>query len=183
MNKRYFQSAIFLDRDGVINRVVKRNPTWIGAPRTLSEWQWMPGIHEAVRILHEVGYLIIVVTNQPEQARGQATRAQLDTLHAHMCCGLPQIDEVFFCPHDDSANCDCRKPKPGLILKAMREWGIDISKSWMVGDRDKDIEAGKAAGCHTCLIQNDYHHPCEPDLVCKSVLEFARKLIADVNQK
>ena len=183
MDKTHFQPAIFLDRDGVINNIVKRSPTWIGSPRTPDEWQLMAGIQEAVQLLHDAGYLIIVITNQPEIARNQTTRAQLDALHALMCQQIPQIDEVFFCPHDNEANCDCRKPKPGLILKAMREWGIDLKNSWMVGDRDKDIVAGQAAGCKTCLIQNEYHYPCEPDLICKSVLEFAQQLIRTKQSK
>jgi D-glycero-D-manno-heptose 1,7-bisphosphate phosphatase len=171
------QRAIFLDRDGVINQVVVRGPDWIGSPRELHEWQWTEHIHEGVRKLHEAGYLLIVVTNQPEITRQQTTAAQLKTLHDHMQAGLPEIDDVFACIHDDTAQCDCRKPKPGMLLQAAREWDIDMENSWIVGDRAKDIEAGKAAGCKTCLIEHGYTYPCNPDLTCKNVLEFANTII------
>lgn len=172
------QRAIFLDRDGVINKVVVRGPDWIGSPRELQEWQWTEHIQEGVRKLHEAGYLLIVVTNQPEIARKQTTPEQLAILHDHMCQGLPEIDEVIACIHDDAAQCTCRKPKPGMLLQAAREWDIDIENSWIVGDRAKDIEAGKAAGCKTCLIEYNYTYKCDPDLTCKSVLEFAEKITA-----
>lgn len=166
-----------MDRDGVINKAVMRGPEWVGSPRELHEWQWTDHIQDGVRKLHEAGYLIIVVTNQPEIARKQLSPEQLEILHQHMMQGLPQLDDVLACIHDDSANCACRKPKPGMLLQAAKEWDIDLKNSWMVGDRAKDIEAGKAAGCKTCLIEYNYTYECNPDLTCKSVLEFAEKII------
>lgn len=171
------KQAIFLDRDGVINKVIVRGPAWIGSPRELHEWEWMSGIHEGVARLHEAGYLIIVVTNQPEIARNQTTPAQLDAMHAHMRKELKYLDDVLACIHDNDHNCLCRKPRPGLLLEAAKKWDIDLKNSWILGDRDKDILAGKAAGCKTCLIQNEYHYLCEPDAICKSVLEFATTII------
>jgi D-glycero-D-manno-heptose 1,7-bisphosphate phosphatase len=94
-----------------------------------------------------------------------------------MQAGLPEIDDVVACIHDDAAQCDCRKPKPGMLLQAAREWDIDMENSWIVGDRAKDIEAGKAAGCKTCLIEYGYTYPCNPDLTCKNVLEFSEMLL------
>lgn len=169
--------AIFLDRDGVINRTIVRAPEWIGSPRELHEWQWTDDIHEAIRKLHEAGYLLIVVTNQPEVPRKQLSMAQLSALHNHMKQGLPELDDVYACLHVDEDNCHCRKPKPGMLLEAAQKWNIDLENSWIVGDRAKDIEAGKAAGCKTCLIEYGYTYPCNPNLTCKNVLEFVQTII------
>lgn len=169
--------AIFLDRDGVINKPVMRTPEWVGSPRELHEWQWTEDIHEGIRKLHAAGYLLIVVTNQPEVVRNQLSPEQLAVLHNHMQRGLPELDDVYTCVHDDRNNCDCRKPKPGMLLDAAQKWNIDLKNSWIVGDRAKDIEAGKAAGCKTCLIEYGYTYPCNPDLTCKNVLEFATIII------
>ncbi|PIR20192.1 MAG: histidinol phosphate phosphatase [Deltaproteobacteria bacterium CG11_big_fil_rev_8_21_14_0_20_47_16] len=166
------QRAIFLDRDGVINKSIMRGPNWVGSPRELHEWQWTDHIHEAIRKLHAAGYLLIVVTNQPEVPRKQLTIGQLTALHELMCRELPEIDDVYACTHDNEDNCNCRKPRPGMLLEAAKKWDIDLKNSWMIGDRAKDIEAGKAAGCKTCLIEYGYTYPCDPDLTCKSLLEF-----------
>lgn len=174
--KQQQRRAIFLDRDGVINKAVIRAPDWIGSPRELHEWEWTEHIHEGVRKLHEAGYLLIVVTNQPEVVRKQISPEQLVALHDHMCRGLPEIDDVYSCVHDDRNNCTCRKPKPGMLLEAAKKWNIDLKNSWIVGDRAKDIEAGKAAGCKTCLIEYGYTYKCDPDLTCKNVLEFAEEI-------
>ncbi len=168
--------AIFLDRDGVINHVIMRAPDWTASPRELHEWQWTDHVHDGVRKLHEAGFLLIVVTNQPEVARKQLSLEQLDALHALMRRELPELDDVYACLHDSFDNCNCRKPRPGMLLTAAEKWGIDFKNSWMVGDRAKDIEAGKAVGCKTCLIENPRHSPCSPDLICKNLLEFAAKI-------
>lgn len=150
-----------------------RTPEWVGSPRELHEWQWTDHIHEGVRQLHAAGYLLIVVTNQPEVPRKQTSLEQLNRLHGHMRRELPELDDVYVCLHDNADNCNCRKPKPGMLLDAAQKWNIDLEHSWILGDRAKDIEAGKAAGCKTCLIEYGYTYPCNPDLTCKSVLEFA----------
>lgn len=178
MTHSLFRRAIFLDRDGVINKAVTRGPDWIGSPRDLHEWEWTEHIQEGVRKLHDAGYLLIVVTNQPEIVRQQTTPAQLTALHDLMRKGLPELDDVYACVHDDRNSCTCRKPKPGMLLEAAKKWNIDLKNSWMVGDRAKDVEAGKAAWCKTCLIEYNYTYKCDPDLTCKNVLEFAEKITA-----
>lgn len=178
MAKIQKRPAIFLDRDGVINHVIMRAPDWPASPRELHEWQWTDHVHEGVHQLHEAGFLLIVVTNQPEVARKQLTLKQLADLHNLMRRELPELDDIYTCIHDTADNCNCRKPRPGMLLAAAEKWGIDLQNSWMVGDRAKDIEAGRTAGCKTCLIENPRHSACAPYLICKNLLEFAAKITA-----
>ena len=135
--------AAFLDRDGVINRAVVRHGKPY-PPAEVAEVEILPGVADAVARLRSAGYaVVVVVTNQPDIARGSTTRATVDAIHAHMRAELG-LDDIRVCPHDDVDGCDCRKPKPGLLLKAP---AYDMPASVMVGDRWRDIEAGRTARC------------------------------------
>jgi D-glycero-D-manno-heptose 1,7-bisphosphate phosphatase len=148
------QRAVFLDRDGVINRAMVRNGRPY-APTSLAEFVILDGAPEAVRCLKAAGFLIIVVTNQPDLATGLQSQGVLDQMHIVMRESM-DIDAIYVCPHDDAANCDCRKPRPGMLLTAARHFDIDLQKSWMIGDRWRDVEAGRAAGCRTIFIDRGY---------------------------
>ena len=177
MNK---QKAIFLDRDGTINK-------YVGFLRDIYDFELLPGVAEAIRKINESGYLAIVITNQPVIARGEVTWEQLEEIHNKMETLLGKegayLDAIYFCPHHPDKgfegeipelkiDCDCRKPKPGLIYKAAEEFNIDLSQSWMVGDGKNDILAGKNAGCKTALIgSNDF----DQNISINSLQEFVEK--------
>src|SRR5208283_4686808 len=148
--------AVFLDRDGVINRALERDGKPY-PPTTLKEFEILPEVPVACAKLKQAGFLLVVVTNQPDVGRGTLKREIVETLHAEMCRRLP-IDrvEVCFHPGRGESECDCRKPKPGMLLRAAGELGIDLAKSWMVGDRWRDIDCGHAAGCRTIFIDRGY---------------------------
>lgn len=146
--------AIFLDRDGVINQaIVKDGKPY--PPANLKELVILPGVKEALEKLHLAGYLLVVVTNQPDVARGKLTMKQVDEINEHLISNL-FIDEIYTCYHDDHENCSCRKPKPGFLVQVSNSQGIDLESSYMVGDRWRDIECGQNAGCKTVFI--NYHY-------------------------
>jgi D-glycero-D-manno-heptose 1,7-bisphosphate phosphatase len=147
--------AVFLDRDGVLNRVLLRNGKPY-PPRSIEEITIPQGVGPALARLRRAGFLLIVLTNQPDIARGRLTWADLGAMHEHMSRLLP-LDAFRVCDHDDSSGCPCRKPKPGLIMRAANDFGIDRTASFMVGDRWRDIDAGAAAGCRTVWIDMAYH--------------------------
>lgn len=149
--------AVFLDRDGVINRAVERAGLPY-PPASLAEFEILPGVPAACARLKQAGFLLIVATNQPDVGRGTMPRAVVDEIHAHLLAQLP-VDrvEVCFHPGKGASDCDCRKPKPGMLLRAARELDIDLAQSWMVGDRWRDIDCGHAAGCRTVFIDYGYH--------------------------
>lgn len=142
--------AVFLDRDGVVNRGVVQDGRPF-APLDVSELQLMPGVIDALARLSAAGFLLIVTTNQPDVARGRATRAGIDGIHEWMQRHLP-LTAIRVCFHDDADRCACRKPKPGLLVSAAVEYEIQLDRSFMVGDRWRDIGAGKAAGCTAILV-------------------------------
>lgn len=166
-------AAVFLDRDGVINvnEVRKGKPY---APTRLEDFKLLPGVEEAVRRLKAAGFLIVVATNQPDVTNGITTQATLDAMHDLMRKKLP-IDDIKICYHTDADACDCRKPKPGMLLSAARDHDIDLAASYMVGDRWRDVAAGRAAGCATVLVEYDYDEPeaDSPDAVVASLSEAA----------
>ena len=168
--------AVFLDRDGVINRAIVRDGKPF-PPDSLAEVEILPGVHEAVQKLHVANYLLIVVTNQPDVARGTAKREDVEQINAFLASQL-LIDDFKTCYHDVDDMCYCRKPLPGAILEAAQEYNIDLFKSFMVGDRWRDVEAGAAAGCKTVYI--NYHYaekkPNAPDFIVSSLFE-AKKII------
>ncbi len=146
--------AVFLDRDGVINRAVVRNGKPY-PPATLTDVEILPGVLEALVALHDAGFILIVVTNQPDVARGITARAVVEEINHYLANCLP-IDEFCTCYHDSSDGCACRKPLPGALLAAAQQYGIDLGESYMVGDRWRDTEAGERAGCKTIFIDYCY---------------------------
>jgi D-glycero-D-manno-heptose 1,7-bisphosphate phosphatase len=163
--------AVFLDRDGVLNRARLVD----GVPRppgSVEELELLPGVEDACRILHEAGLLLIVVSNQPDVARGTQTIGAVEEINRELSARLP-LDEIRICPHDDADECECRKPRPGMLLDSASEHGIDLAGSVMVGDRWRDVEAGRRAGCMTVFIDSGYPErpPEEPDLAVRGLGE------------
>ena len=157
--------AVFLDRDGVINRALERDRKPY-PPRNLDEFEILPDVAIACAKLKQAGFFLVVATNQPDVGRGTLKREIVEMIHAEMCRQLP-IDRVEVCYHSgrEQSDCDCRKPQPGMLLRAARELGIDLAQSWMVGDRWRDVDCGYAAGCRTIFIDRGYaeelrHKPC-----------------------
>jgi D-glycero-D-manno-heptose 1,7-bisphosphate phosphatase len=167
------RAAVFLDRDGVINANVVRDGKPV-APTTIEELRFLPGVEDAVRRLREAGYTVIVCTNQPDVATGRTSRAIVDSMHALVRDRL-KVDDIKACFHTDQDGCDCRKPKPGMLLAAAHEHDIDLAASYMVGDRWRDTAAGQAAGCVTIFVDYGYAQdgPNAPDHVVASLTEAA----------
>ena len=148
------RSAIFLDRDGVLIRTYVREGV-PHPPQCMDEVEILPGVPEALGMLAANGFTLLVVTNQPDVARGTQQRAVVEEINAALLRHLP-LDGLYTCYHDTTDRCACRKPKPGLLLKAAAEHQIDLKSSFMIGDRGSDIAAGAAAGCRTILIKRSY---------------------------
>lgn len=176
------QKAVFLDRDGTINK-------YVGFLRNINDFELIDGVSEAIKRINASGYLAIVVTNQPVIARGEVTFQELGEIHNKMETELglqgAYLDAIYYCPHHPDSgfvgevkelkiDCDCRKPKPGLLLKASQELNIDLSHSWMIGDSKNDILAGKNAGCKTALIGNEDY---KQDITVDSLLTFVNAII------
>ncbi len=173
--------AVFLDRDGVINEPVIRDGQPY-PPATAAELKLLAGVPQALSKLQELDLLLYVVTNQPDVARGTQTREAITQMHEWLSGSLP-IREFLVCFHDDSDNCPCRKPRPGLILDAARRYGIDLQRSYMVGDRWRDIDAGWSAGCRTVLIGYGYlergpTHP--PDKLVANISQAVEWIASDM---
>ena len=149
--------AVFLDRDGVIV-VPEFRERRSFAPTRLSDLRVFPDAAASLRRLKHAGFLLVVVTNQPDVGAGVISPATLDAMNRHLLDSLP-IDAIKVCPHQRGDNCDCRKPRPGMLLSAARELSIDCAASFMVGDRASDIAAGHAAACRTLFIDLDYAEP------------------------
>ena len=163
--------AVFLDRDGVINRVIMRSDRPY-SPTSLEEIEFLPGVGEAVEALRRADYRIIIVTNQPDVALGRTKRETVEAIHERLSRSFP-IDDIKVCYHVDEDDCSCRKPKPGMLLEAARQWSLNLPQSYMVGDRWRDIGAGKAAGCKTILVGDGYGEKelDEPDAAFPTLLE------------
>jgi len=146
--------AVFLDRDGVLARALIRNGKAY-APVTPDEMEIAADAPAALERLKRAGFLLVMVTNQPDVARGVTRREDVETMHATLRTALP-LDVCCVCYHDDAAQCACRKPKPGMLLEAAAAHGIDLSASFMIGDRWRDVDAGAAAGCRTIWIDRGY---------------------------
>jgi D-glycero-D-manno-heptose 1,7-bisphosphate phosphatase len=146
--------AVFLDRDGVLNETLLREGRPV-APTTLTEFRLAPDAGEQAARLRAVGLLCIVFTNQPEVARGLLAESTLAEMHRQLTA-VTLVDDIFVCTHDRDDGCDCYKPKPGMLHAAARKWDLDLSGSYVVGDRWRDIDAGVAVGCHTVLIERPY---------------------------
>lgn len=166
--------AVFLDRDGVLNEAVTEN----GRPRPpvgVEDVILRHGVREACHFMRQAGLLLIVVTNQPDIARGTTSSATVGAVNDHLQRELA-LDAVFVCPHDDVDRCGCRKPAPGLLFAAAEQFGIDLARSVMVGDRWRDVEAGARAGVRTVWVRADYREraPDAPDYVVDGLLDAAR---------
>lgn len=184
-NLKNKQRAVFLDRDGTINK-------YIGFLRNIDDFELIDGVSEAIRKINESGYLAIVVTNQPVIARGEVTVDELEEIHKKMETLLgtkgAYIDAIYYCPHHPhkgyegeirelKKDCECRKPKPGMILNAAQDFNIDLAKSWMIGDGKNDIMSGINAGCKTALINNRSDLICGQTVTVPSLLSFVEKYI------
>lgn len=176
-NLKNKQKAIFLDRDGTINK-------YVGFLRNIDEFELLPGVEEAIKKINESGYLAIVVTNQPVIARGEVTVEELNEIHKKLETELgykgAYIDGLYYCPHHPhkgyegeipelKIECECRKPKPGMLLKAAEDFNIDLLQSWMIGDGENDVKAGKAARCKTALIGQE---DCGQNVTVANIKEF-----------
>ena len=173
------RKAVFLDRDGVINecKVIDGKPY---PPLSAEEFVIFPGVLPACQKLKQAGFLLVVATNQPDVGRGTLQQEIVEGIHAHMLQVLP-LDRVEVCYHPgkSDAECDCRKPKPGMLLRAARELNIDLKASWMVGDRWRDIDCGHAADCRTILIDYEYDEPLRqlPDFRVQDLAEAAEVIL------
>lgn len=166
--------AVFLDRDGVLNQAFVRDGI-PHPPRSLSEFRLLDDVAESCERLKALGYLLVVVTNQPDIARGTLAQLDLDQIHAALNHAVT-LDSIWVCPHDDADGCLCRKPRPGLLIEAANQHGIELTRSYVVGDRWRDVEAGRAVGCRTVFVTNPGYcepYPVYPDVRVKSLSEAA----------
>ena len=171
--------AVFLDRDGVLVVPEFRDGRSY-APTTLAQFKLDDGAPECLRDLKRAGYLLVVVTNQPDIGNGRVSRAVVDEMHARMRAALP-IDDIELCPHRQDEGCACRKPQPGMLMAAADRLGIALGRSFMVGDRAGDIAAGRAAGCRTVFIDLGYTAeppPAEADYTAASLRDATAYILA-----
>lgn len=171
--------AVFLDRDGVITRAHVRDGKPY-APLSRADVDLVPGVADALDRLHEAGLLLIVVTNQPDVARGRASRAAVEAIHAGLRAELP-LDDIHVCYHDDADECACRKPAPGMLYAAAVAHEIALARSYLVGDRWRDIAAGQRAGCTTILVDSGHEEPVnvEPDARVPDLSRAAAWILAN----
>ncbi|HEV8384922.1 MAG TPA: HAD family hydrolase [Candidatus Acidoferrales bacterium] len=175
--------GVLLDRDGVLNRVVVREGRRV-SPRSLAEFELLPGAARAVASLRGAGLPVVVVTNQPDVARGLLAPEELARMHEHLRRRV-QPDEIYACLHDDADGCACRKPRPGLLLRAAADFHLDLARSWMVGDSWKDVEAAQAAGCRMIFIPAPHADAgaSKPRRVAVSLPDAAEMILAELNGK
>lgn len=159
------RKAVLLDRDGVIVRPNFRDGRSF-APLSLAEFEIEPQAAEVLGRFKAADYLLIVVTNQPDVGAGKLGEAVLEEMHARLRTALP-LDAIYVCPHTGAENCACRKPKPGMLRQAAEDWALDLSRSFMIGDRWSDVEAAHAAGCAAVFIDYDYNEPAPREPVAK----------------
>ena len=180
MGIRTLSAAVFLDRDGVINRITVAQGV-PHPPQTLKEFSFLPRVVTACRSLHDAGLKLAVVTNQPDVARGAQSRRRVAAMNARVASRLP-VQGVLTCYHDDDDACSCRKPRPGMLLKAAARWRLDLKRSFMVGDRWSDIAAGRAAGCRSILIKKSYSQAerCRPDWVAGDLAEAVKIILRTI---
>ena len=173
--------AVFLDRDGVINRalVIDCRPF---PPLSLDKLEILPGVPESLRLLKENGFLLIVVTNQPDVGRGTQKKETVEKMHKYLLNQLP-LDDIFVCWHGQDGECDCRKPLSGLLSQAAAKYGVDFQQSFLIGDRWKDIEAGKKVGCKTIFLDYQYNEllHSQPDFTTTSTIRASEWIISQSN--
>lgn len=172
--------AVILDRDGVINHavVIEGKPF---APRKVSDFIILPGVEDAIVNISGLGYLIVVVTNQPDINNNLVGQAEVDAMHKEL--GHLPIERIYVCPHRRDEFCACRKPKPGMLFQARDELDLDLSKSFMVGDRQSDMEASNSAGCISVFIDYKYKETSEViyDFICRDLGDFYKLLMSIEN--
>jgi len=173
------RQAVFLDRDGVINETVIRNGK-PSPPASIEDLRVPLDVSPALHQLTAGGYLLIGITNQPDVARGAQTKEAVEKINRHLLESLP-IESILVCYHDDSDDCACRKPRPGLILEAAHKWNVERQASFVIGDRWKDIEAGKRAGCKTIWLDRHYDedgHGAVPDHRAETLAQAAAWILS-----
>lgn len=172
--------AVFLDRDGVVNLAFTKSGKPY-PPRDLNQLIILAGVKESVRNLTQYGYVVVVITNQPDISNGRSSYGEVELIHKKIA-SLTGIDNFYVCPHLETDACPCRKPKPGLLLQAAKDLRIDLSKSYMIGDRWRDVGAGQSAGCKNYFIDYKYSEkrPVEPFITVLS-LSHAVELILGEN--
>ena len=146
--------AIFLDRDGVINKIFIKNGLPF-SPSSFDHLEILPGVKESILRLKKLNFVCLIVTNQPDVSRKKIEKKTVIKMNNYLIDEI-KLDDIFVCYHDDHDDCKCRKPKPGLLLEACMKWDIDFKKSYMIGDRCKDVEAGRRVGCKTIFIDYNY---------------------------
>jgi D-glycero-D-manno-heptose 1,7-bisphosphate phosphatase len=171
--------AVFLDRDGVINRALVREGRPY-PPQRLDELELLPGVVDAAISLRAAGFVLVVVTNQPDLARGIQRREVVEAMHERIRYLVP-VHGFKVCDHGDAECCSCRKPRPGMLLEAAAEWSLDLRRSYMVGDRWRDVSAGRAAGCRTFLVGDGSGESFAdaPDAVVGSLLEASVLILCE----
>jgi D-glycero-D-manno-heptose 1,7-bisphosphate phosphatase len=171
------RAAVFLDRDGVLNRCYERDGV-THPPASVADLEILADVPDAVRRLAMAGFALVVVTNQPDVARGLQTREAVEEINERLRAELPLLD-VRVCYHDSGDGCTCRKPKPGMLLDAAARWGIDLGRSFLVGDRWSDVAAGQAAGCRTVLLTTPHsgRERCRPDRCVENLAEAAEWIL------
>lgn len=184
---RHMTKAVFLDRDGIINRKPKEGEyitSW-------DDFHILPGVAEGVTLLNRAEYIVVVVTNQRCVARGVISVTDLEKIHCRMSDALLQagarLDGVFYCPHDYKPSCSCRKPAPGMLLAAAQMHGVDLGSSWMVGDSEIDMQAGVSAGCKTARVSSEHEHQNaiehaagksgRTEIIASSLLDSVRQIL------
>ena len=175
---RGMAKAVFLDRDGVINRNITREER-PGSPRNLDEMEYLPGVEQAIVSLKDAGFRVIVVTNQPEVASGHLGQDIADAMKKKVMQDFP-VDDYLACYHLDQDGCSCRKPNPGMLVDASVRWSLELKESIMVGDRWRDIGAGRAAGCRTILVRgtNNSRQYEKADVEVDSLLEASALILS-----
>ena len=176
------RSAVFLDRDGVLNHPVIRDGKPY-PPATVEALRIISGVEAACESLRSAGFLLVMVTNQPDIGRGSASALAVQAINSAVAKSL-HLDAVKLCPHDDHHACSCRKPLPGLLLEAARDLAISLPSSYVVGDRWRDIEAGERAGCKTVFIDYNYQEkrPARPDFITASLAQATEWIVSDFNR-
>ena len=171
--------AVFLDRDGVLNAAIVKNGKPF-PPSSINTLEILPGVKEALVRLRKSKYLLIVITNQPDFVRGKISKERVEEINQYILNNLP-LDEVLTCFHDDEDHCECRKPKPGAILKVAEKYSLDLKSCYMVGDRWRDISAGFNAGCKTIFIDYGYSEkqPECPDFKVQSLFEASKIILGE----
>ncbi len=172
------QKAVFFDRDGVLNHLVKRDGSFY-SPQIFEDFHIVEEAKETTKILKDLGYLVIVVSNQPDISRGKLEQVDLDKMTKDLINTL-KIDDVFYCPHDDDNDTGCRKPAPGLFFTAKEKYNIDFSKSFMIGDTWKDVEAAQSANISMILLDKEYNKNLR-DVIRINSLKDAVKIITNGN--